>query len=123
MMATSTKSTQRGKDLRRHSRFSVDKGMLRASWVDENGQLKVAQARVPNISESGMALVLPEQPRAASVVKLSSEKHRLLGSATVRYARRVGPNCIVGVEFINGLRWTPPDETVKEPIPLSDQSS
>ncbi|MGH9719740.1 MAG: PilZ domain-containing protein [Bryobacteraceae bacterium] len=123
-MATVAKGTLRDKDLRRHPRFSVDKGTLRASWVDEKGQLRVAQARVPNISESGMALVLPEQPRESSVVKLSSEKHRLLGSAAVRYTRRVGPNCIVGVEFVNGLRWTPPpDESIQEPIQLSDQSA
>jgi hypothetical protein len=114
-------SALKRKDLRRTRRYEVDNAMLRVSWLGLNGSLKVAHnARVLNISEEGIAFELPEAAQLVTRVKLQSDKHRLLGEATVRHCRREGSKYIVGVEFTDGLRWRAPDDSVLEPIPLSD---
>ena len=113
-------SALKRKDLRRTRRYAVD-GTLRVSWLGESGSLKVLHnATVLNICEDGMAFELPEPAQLVSRVKLQSDKHRLLGEAAVRHCRRDGGSrYIVGVEFVDGLKWRPPDEPVTEPIQLS----
>ena len=106
------------KDVRRHRRFAVHNSSLRVSWLDVQGQLKMAVARVLNVSESGMAVELPEKPLPTSMVRFQSEKHRLSGTAAVRHAYRFSSKWVVGVEFSDGLRWMPPDGEVEEPITL-----
>src|SRR6266478_1268093 len=116
-------SALKRKDLRRSRRYSVDSATtIRVSWLGLNGTLQVVHhARVLNISEEGMAFELPEPAQLVTRVKLQSDKHRLLGEGTVRHCRRVGPKYIVGVEFADSLRWRAPDDSVPEPVPLSDQ--
>jgi len=119
--ATPSWSALKRKDLRRCRRYAVDGATLRVSWLSLNGELKVAHhARVLNISEEGIAFELPEPAQLVTRVKLHSDKHRLLGEGTVRHCRRVGSKYVVGVEFSDGLRWRAPDDSVLEPIPLSD---
>jgi hypothetical protein len=114
-------SALKRKDLRRSRRYDVDGDTLRVSWLGLNGELKVIQqARVLNVSEEGMAFELPEPAQLVSRVKLQSDKHKLLGEGTVRHCRRVGSKYVVGVEFSDGLRWRAPDDSVLEPISLSD---
>src|SRR5262249_37365255 len=109
------------KDLRRSRRFAVEGATLRVSWLDMNGTLKVVNhARVVNVSEEGIAIELPEQAKLITPIKLTSEKHHLLGEGMIRHCRRVGSKYIVGAEFMDGLRWRAPDEPVTEPIALSD---
>jgi hypothetical protein len=99
----------------------VDGDTLRVSWLGLNGELKVIQqARVLNVSEEGMAFELPEPAQLVTRVKLQSDKHKLLGEGTVRHCRRVGPKYVVGVEFADDLRWRAPDDSMIEPVPLSD---
>ena len=114
-------SALKRKDLRRSRRYDVDGDTLRVSWLGLNGELKVIQqARVLNVSEEGMAFELPEPAQLVSRVKLQSDKHKLLGEGTVRHCRRVGPKHVVGVEFADDLRWRAPDDSMIEPVPLSD---
>src|SRR5881397_3111771 len=114
-------SALKRKDLRRSRRYTVDGATIRVAWLGLNGTLKVVQnARVLNISAEGMAFELPEPAQLVTRVKLQSDKHKLLGEATVRHCRREGSKHIVGVEFADGLRWRAPEEPVSEPIPLSD---
>ena len=119
--STPSWSALKRKDLRRSRRYAVDGDTLRVSWLGLNGELKVVQqARVLNVSEEGMAFELPEPAQLVTRVKLHSDKHKLLGEGTVRHCRRVGPKYVVGVEFADGLRWRAPDDSVVEPVPLSD---
>ena len=119
--ATPSWSALKRKDLRRCRRYTVEGATLRVSWLSLGGELKVVHhARVLNISEEGMAFELPEPAQLVTRVKLHSDKHRLLGEGTVRHCRRVGSKYLVGVEFSDGLRWRAPDDSVLEPIPLSD---
>jgi hypothetical protein len=114
-------SALKRKDLRRCRRYAVDGATLRVSWLGLNGTLKVVQqARVLNISEEGMAFELPEPAQLVTRVKLQSDKHRLLGEGTVRHCRRLSSKYVVGIEFSDGLRWRAPDDSVLEPVPLSD---
>jgi len=115
-------SALKRKDLRRSRRYAVDGATLRVSWLALDGTLKVVQqARVLNVSEEGMAFELPEPAQLVTRVKLQSDKHMLLGEGTVRHCRRVGSKYVVGVEFADGLRWRAPDDSIAEPVPLSDQ--
>ena len=119
--ATPSWSALKRKDLRRCRRYAVEGATLRISWLSVSGELKVVHhARVLNISEEGIAFELPEPAQLVTRVKLHSDKHRLLGEGTVRHCRRVGSKYVVGVEFSDGLRWRAPDDSVLEPIPLSD---
>ena len=119
--STPSWSALKRKDLRRSRRYAVDGDTLRVSWLGVNGDLKVVQqARVLNVSEEGMAFELPEPAQLVTRVKLHSEKHKLLGEGTVRHCQRVGPKYVVGIEFSDGLRWRAPDDSVPEPVPLSD---
>jgi hypothetical protein len=121
--ATPSWSALKRKDLRRFRRYTVDGATLRVSWLSLSGELKmVHHARVLNISEEGIAFELPEPAQLVTRVKLQSDKHRLLGEGTVRHCRRVGSKYVVGVEFSDGLRWRAPDDSVLEPIPLSDSA-
>jgi hypothetical protein len=114
-------SALKRKDLRRSRRYTVDDATLRVSWLALNGTLRVVQqARVLNVSEDGMAFELPEPAQLVTRVKLQSDKHKLLAEAIVRHCRRIGAKYIVGVEFSDGLRWRAPDDSVSEPVPLSD---
>src|SRR5947209_4104396 len=103
------------KDLRQNPRYLVANGVLRVSWLDKNSRLKMAQVRVLNISERGMTIELPEEPQVNTHIRLQSEKHKVEGSAAVRHSRRVGGKYIIGVEFMDGLRWRPPEGDVHEP--------
>ncbi len=114
-------SSLRRNDLRRSRRYAVEGETVRLAWLGLNGTLKtLPHARVVNISEEGIAIEIPEPAQLVSRVKLQADKHRLLGEGTVRHCRRVGSKYVVGIEFVDGLRWRPPAEPVIEPITLSD---
>jgi len=99
----------------------VEGATIRVAWLGLNGTLQVVHhARVLNVSEDGMAFELPEPAQLVTRVKLQSDKHKLLGEGTVRHCRRVGSKYVVGVEFSDALRWRAPDDSVTEPVPLSD---
>ena len=122
--STPSWSALKRKDLRRSRRYAVEGEFLRVSWLDLSGSLRMVQnSRVLNISEEGMAFELPEAAQLGSRVKMEADKHRLLGEASVRHCRRMGAKYVVGVEFVDGLRWKSPDEEVSEPITLSDMES
>jgi hypothetical protein len=108
-------------DLRRSRRYATAGETIRVSWLSPTGTLKmVQQARVVNISETGMAVEIPEPAQLLSRVKLQADKHSLLGEGTVRHCRRVGVQYVIGVEFVDDLRWRAPEGPVTEPISLSD---
>ena len=122
--STPSWSALKRKDLRRSRRYAVEGAFLRVSWLDLAGGLRMAQnSRVLNVSEEGMAFELPEAAQIGSRVKLQADKHRLLGEASVRHCRRMGAKYVVGVEFVDGLKWKAPEEEVSEPIALTDMES
>ena len=112
-------SAAKPRDLRRYRRYAVDAGPLQVAWLDLSGRMRVSRTRALNISEEGMALLLPEAAMPL-LIRFQSERFKVNGAAAVRYCRRAGPQFIVGVEFTDGLRWRPPQCEVSEPIPVCD---
>jgi hypothetical protein len=113
-------SALRRNDLRKNRRYAVNGETIRVAWLGLNGTLKtVPHARVLNICETGISVEIPEPAQLLSRVKLEADKHNLLGEGTVRHCNRVGVQYIIGVEFVDGLRWRAPEEPVTEPISLS----
>jgi hypothetical protein len=110
------------RDLRRYHRYVVDAGVLEVSWINLAGKMETARARALNVSEDGIALQLPTAAMPTRV-RFRSDRFKLCGAGAVRYCRRSGATYVVGVEFIEGLHWSPPNEDVREPIPLCDPES
>src|SRR5229473_3630326 len=94
-------------DMRRHRRYAVDKGILQVSWLDSSGRMKTARTRALNVSESGMALELPEAAMPL-LVRFQSERFKVRGVGTVRYCR-ADAKYIVGLEFTDDLHRRAPD--------------
>jgi hypothetical protein len=113
-------SALKRKDMRRHRRYAVDAGVLQVSWLDASGAMKMARTRALNISEGGIAIELPDAAMPLSMVRFQSDRFKVRGAGSVRHCRRMGTKWIVGLEFIEGLRWTPPEGEVTEPIPICD---
>ena len=111
-------SALKRKDLRKHRRYAVDSGVLQVFWLDSTGKMKTARTRALNISEGGIAIELPEAAMPMSMVRFDSDKYKVRGSGAVRHCHRVGSKYIVGLEFMEGLRWSAPEGDVQEPIPL-----
>jgi hypothetical protein len=115
---TSWSALKNRKDLRRHRRYVVDSCVLQVSWLDVTGKMKMTRTRALNISEGGIALELPEAALPLSMVRFQADKYKIRGAGAVRHCRRVGNKFVVGLEFMEGLRWQPPEDEVQEPIPL-----
>ena len=100
----------------------MDAGLLEVSWINMAGKMETARTRALNISEDGIALQLPTAAMPMRV-RFRSDRLKLYGAGAIRYCRCSGGKYIVGVEFIEGLHWSPPNEDVREPIPLCDPES
>src|ERR1700722_15980049 len=101
-----------GMDTRRHRRYAVDSGILRVFWLNARGEVKRTRTRARTISESGIAIELPDDALPSSMVRFQSEQFAIKGAGAVRHCEREGTKWIVGLEFIEGLRWTPPQGEV-----------
>ena len=115
---TSWSALKTRKDLRRHRRYAVEPTVLQVSWLDLAGKMKMTRTRALNISEGGIALELPEAALPLSMVRFQCDKYKIRGAGAVRHCRRVGSKFVVGLEFMEGLRWQGPEGEVVEPIPL-----
>src|SRR2546422_1999243 len=84
-------SQRQCKDLRKHRRYTVADTFLRVIWLDALGDLRIENNAQPiNISETGMAVQLPEAARLLSRIRLESVQGELLGYGKVRYSRPTG---------------------------------
>jgi hypothetical protein len=119
VMQTSWSALKR-KDMRHHRRYALDAGILKVSWLDLQGGMKMARTRALNISEGGIAIELPEAALPLSLVRFQSDKFNVRGAGYVRHCRRAGAKFVVGLEFAEGLRWTPPEQDPTDPISLCD---
>jgi PilZ domain-containing protein len=99
-----------GKESRAYSRYPLT-GSITVSWQDEHAQFHALQARGIDICETGIQIELTEAIDKGSTVTVRAERHRLAVSTSVRYCRRQGPKYRIGLEFIGGYRWRPPEAT------------
>jgi hypothetical protein len=112
-------SVVRRKDLRRYRRYLVDAGILQVAWLDVTGKMKMTRTRALNISDTGIAIELPEAAMPLSLVRFQSDKFKVRGAGAVRHCHRKGSKFVVGLEFTEGLRWQAPLVEVREPISIS----
>lgn len=92
------------KEHRRHRRVP-QLGLIRVSWQDSSGQQKYVQAKLFDISSSGLRMMeVPEPIPPLTNVHLACEKLRLAGSAWVRHCSRYGAKYVVGVELTAPLK-------------------
>ena len=94
---------------RRTARYVADV-RVRISWLEDSGEVRMADARVLNISEHGLAVEMPSAPRRNSNVQFQIDRYRLSGTAAVRHVYRVGSRAIAGLEFVPGIRWKAPEQ-------------
>ena len=109
-------------ELRRHRRYAVDAGIVQVSWLDKSGGRKFIPTRALNISENGVALLLPEAI-PPQLVRFHSNRYRFSGLGTLEYCRQSGAKYVVGLGFTDNLHWHAPDGEVREPIPLCDPNN
>lgn len=108
------------RELRRHRRYTVGSGgTMEVSWINMRGQMRTSRARVVNVSETGLAIQLPEEAMPLRV-RFQSEQGGVDGVGSVRHCSRSGSKYVVGLEFALELGWHPPQGDVTEPIPLFD---
>lgn len=119
MSVSTNGATKKPKETRRSRRFAVEAGVLEVAWLDKTGKMRTTRTQALNISETGMAIQLPEEVMPL-LVRFESPKYDVKGAGTVRYCRRLGSKYIVGIEFTEGLRWRAPQDDVTEPIPICD---
>ena len=73
--------------------------MLQVAWLDLTGAMKMTRTRALNISETGMAVELPEGALPLSMVRFQSDRFKTRGQGSVRHCRRVGTRFVAGLEL------------------------
>ncbi|MBK9168343.1 MAG: PilZ domain-containing protein [Bryobacterales bacterium] len=103
-------------DARRAERFARPGCMIRLCWLDQDGMTRMALAPAINLSESGMAVELPEPVLTGTKVRLHADRERLWGRASVRHCRPQSGRYMVGLQFEEGMRWEAPVQSRPEPV-------
>jgi hypothetical protein len=92
------------RNLRRHVRDIID-GSLRILWEDADGREHVSQAKIVNVSPSGIGLRSDQAIPLRSPISCNDEKTGIRGRGTVRHCTYVKGKYQIGVEFSNGTGW------------------
>lgn len=117
---TTPREDTRFDDVRKNRRYAVAERFIRVFWLDTNGDLKTSDRALPiNVSQTGMAMLIPEEALLLSPIRLEYGTGELIGHGKVRYCHPSGELHIVGIEFTDSLQWSAPDGIIDEPIPLS----
>src|SRR5262249_50823981 len=91
LFADQTASPLNPEELRGHRRYQVAATSLRVTWLDTNGDMKVENSAQPiDVSETGMAVKLPEPALLLSRIRLESEQGELIGHGKVRSCHAAG---------------------------------
>jgi hypothetical protein len=111
------RSGPQGEELRRCRRYQIEGEHLEASWLDARGKMRMARAKVLNVSEGGIALLIPELIET-SLLRFTSTRLDVNGLGTIKHCHRLGFKYVVGLEFGSNVRWQAPEGEVQEPISL-----
>jgi hypothetical protein len=84
------------KEARRHRRVPW-MGPVRLSWEDARGEVRFAQVKCIDVSESGMRIECPVPVAPGSRILLNAERIHISGAATVKHVARFGGKYILGV--------------------------
>ena len=95
-------------DLRRDGRKAFS-GKISVTWSDEHGDPCTRNGECLDISTRGLKVKVDSEIPARTVVIVKARELDLHGSASVRSCTRVGARYILGLEFVGGLKWQPPE--------------
>lgn len=84
---------------------------IRVAWLSETGSFRIARVRILGIWEDRIQVALPELPHRNTMARLKSDAMQLDGHARLLWYQRNGFWYQVELEFIDGMRWTPPDQS------------
>ena len=88
-------------------RHAID-GTVRILWKDYTGEERISNARLVNVSEAGLQLLLGEQVPLSTVVTCDDPKLGIEGKGLVRYCKFSKGEYLVGLEFSGGTGWKEP---------------
>jgi hypothetical protein len=92
---------------RRHTRFPVE-GQIRVLWHDANGRERVSNAKLVDVSVSGLRLRVDEPIPVRALLLCNDQQHGIRGSGAVRYCIMSKGKYEVGIEFSGGTGWREP---------------
>ena len=90
--------------------------MIRILWQDPFGPEQIANARLVDVSTTGIRLLVDRQIRVGSYVLCNEPRLKISGRGTVRYCRMHRAQFQIGVEFTDGTGWKPTGELVSTAI-------
>ncbi len=112
----------RKRERRRHSRSPIGK-TVPVLWEDEDGQEKLLQGRLIDVSVSGARILVPLRLPARAVVSFNCLSLIVGGRGTVRYCNPAKGGYEIGVELSNGTGWRDPNKDLQNLAAGIDQSS
>ena len=96
-------ATTRQGNSRREARMAK-KGSLRILWEDERGQERISNAKLRNVSSSGLQLQLSHKIPPRTLIRCNEPQLGVSGSGSVRYCNPDKGEFTVGVEFTNSVK-------------------
>ena len=101
---------------RRHTRYPIE-GPIRVLWQDANGHERVTNAKVVDVSVSGLKLRVDDPIPVRSLLLCNDQRLGIRGSGAVRYCLMNKGKYDIGVEFSGGTGWREPAPSEPEPEP------
>lgn len=111
----------RKRERRRHSRSPIGK-MVPVLWEDEDGEEKLLQCRLIDVSVSGARMLVPLRLPARAVVSFNCIALGVGGRGTVRYCNPARGGYEIGVELSGGSGWRDPNKDLRSLAAGIDQS-
>jgi len=102
----------RKRERRRHSRSPIGK-VVPVLWEDEDGQEKLLQGRLMDVSVSGARILVPLRLPPRAVVSFNCFSLTVGGRGTVRYCNPARGGYEIGVEMSNGTGWRDPNKDLQ----------
>src|SRR5512133_3485594 len=115
MSGPSWSSGPRRSEARRHPRFPIE-GALHVLFQDSSGRERVCNAKIVDVSVSGVRLRMDDRIPERSFLTCNDRKLGISGRGVVRYCIFVKGKYEVGVEFSSGTGWHEPGEKTREPV-------
>src|SRR5919202_5464616 len=104
MPGPSWSSGVRRGDARRHKRFPIE-GTLHVLCQDSSGRERLCNAKIMDVSVSGVRLRMDERVSERSFLTCNDRKLGISGRGVVRYCNFVKGKYEVGIEFTGGTGW------------------
>ena len=93
---------------RRHARHPIT-GKVRVLWDPGDGESRICLAELVEVSESGLRIRVDTAITPRSYVTINHRESGIMGRGSVRFCRFIKGKYSVGLEFVGGTGWHPPE--------------